>query len=56
MVENTVKFGFVVFKRLINFDVSDSPRSGSPSGFKETFRTLLTHADQHQSARDLADI
>ena len=39
-----------------HFDLSDSPRSGRPSGLDEDRLNALIHDDSHQSTRELANV
>ena len=39
-----------------HFDVSDTPRSGRPSGFDEDRLNTLIHNDPHQCTRELANL
>ena len=53
--ESTVRKWFSRFKK-DRFDISDTPRSGSPSGFDEDRLNTLKHCDQRQCIRELANV
>ena len=53
--ESTARKYFSYFEE-DRFYVSDTPRSGRPSGFKEERLITLIHNDPHQCTRELANV
>ena len=55
IVESTARKWFSCFKE-DSFDISNTPRSGIPSGFVEDQLNSLIHNDPHQCTRQLANV